>query len=82
MRAWQDSFFESRYIGSTDDTGTKPMHFSKIANAFNIRYEQISGEESFYSKIEDILKSREPILVEVMCDPDQLLELPMNIDEV
>lgn len=82
MRAWQDSFFESRYIGSTDDTGTKPMHFSKIASAFNLKYEQISGEESFYSKIQDILKSREPILVEVMCDPDQLLELPMNNDEV
>jgi acetolactate synthase-1/2/3 large subunit len=82
MRAWQDSYFDSRYIGSTDDTGTKPMNFSKIANAFNLRYEKISGEKSFYSKIEEILNSREPILVEVMCDPDQLLELPMSNDEV
>jgi acetolactate synthase-1/2/3 large subunit len=82
MRAWQDSYFDSRYIGSTDDTGTKPMHFSKIANAFNLRYENISGENSFYSKIEGILNSNEPILVEVMCDPDQLLELPMSNDEV
>jgi acetolactate synthase-1/2/3 large subunit len=82
MRAWQDSFFESRYIGSTDETGTKPMHFPKIADAFNLRYERISGEESFNSKIEEILNSREPILVEVMCDPDQILELPMSNDEV
>ena len=82
MRAWQDSYFESRYIGSTDETGTKPMHFAKIANAFNLKYEQISGMESFHSKIQGILSSSEPILVEVMCDPDQILELPMSNDEV
>jgi len=82
MRTWQDTFFESRYIGSTDDTGTKPMNFFKIAEAFNLRYEKISNSKDFEEKIEEILKSSKPTLVEVMCDPNQILELPMNSDVV
>ena len=82
MRTWQDTFFESRYIGSTDDTGTKPMNFFKIAEAFNLKYEKISNSKDFEDKIECILKSSAPTLVEVMCDPNQLLELPMNSDVV
>jgi acetolactate synthase-1/2/3 large subunit len=82
MRTWQDTFFESRYIGSTDDTGTKPMNFFKIAEAFNLRYEKISNSKDFEEKIEEILKSSTPTLVEVMCDHNQILELPMNSDVV
>lgn len=82
MRTWQDTFFESRYIGSTDDTGTKPMNFFKIAEAFNLKYEKISNSKDFEDKIEYILESSTPTLVEVMCDPNQLLELPMNSDVV
>lgn len=82
MRTWQDTFFESRYIGSTDDTGTKPMNFFKIAEAFNLKYEKISNSKDFEDKIEYILESSSPTLVEVMCDPNQLLELPMNSDVV
>jgi acetolactate synthase-1/2/3 large subunit len=82
MRTWQDTFFESRYIGSTDDTGTKPMNFFKIAEAFNLKYEKISNSKDFEDKIEDIVNSTTPTLVEVMCDPNQILELPMNSDVV
>jgi acetolactate synthase-1/2/3 large subunit len=82
MRAWQDTFFESRYIGSTDDTGTKPMNFLKIAQAFNLHYECIANEYEFQSKIEQIITSTKPTLVEVMCDPNQYLDLPMNSDVV
>jgi acetolactate synthase-1/2/3 large subunit len=82
MRAWQDTFFESRYIGSTDDTGTKPMNFSKIAQAFNLHYECIANKGEFSNKIESIINSTKPTLIEVMCDPDQFLDLPMNSDVV
>jgi len=82
MRAWQDTFFESRYIGSTDETGTRPMNFSKIAEAFNLQYESISHEEDFHNKISEIIKSTSPTLIEVMCDPNQFLDLPMNSDVV
>jgi acetolactate synthase I/II/III large subunit len=82
MRAWQDTFFESRYIGSTDETGTRPMNFSKIAEAFNLHYESISHEEDFHNKINEIIESTRPTLIEVMCDPNQFLDLPMNSDVV
>jgi acetolactate synthase-1/2/3 large subunit len=82
MRAWQDTFFESRYIGSTDETGTRPMNFSKIAEAFNLQYESISHEEDFHNKISEIIESTSPTLIEVMCDPNQFLDLPMNSDVV
>jgi acetolactate synthase-1/2/3 large subunit len=82
MRTWQDTFFDSRYIGSTDDTGAKPLNFSKIANAFGINYEVIKNEEEFWIKIEDISKFEGPMLVEVICDSNEKLQLPMNVDIV
>lgn len=82
MRAWQDSYFDSRYIGSTDETGTKPMNFARIANAFNIEYEVISSISEFNSKISFILERKEPMIVEVICDPNQTLDLPMKVDLV
>lgn len=82
MRTWQDTFFDSRYIGSTDETGTKPMNFVKVASAFKIDYEKILDCEDFHRKIEGIVNSSHPILVEVMCDPNQVLDLPMDVDVV
>jgi acetolactate synthase I/II/III large subunit len=82
MRAWQDTFFDGRYIGSTDQTGTKPMNFKKIAQAFNLRYEVIKSEKDFDKKIDKIFKKPGPIIVEVMCDTNQILSLPMTHDKV
>ena len=82
MRTWQDTFFDSRYIGSTDETGTKPMNFSKIASTFGLEYLIIKDELDFETKIDYILNARNPILVEVMCDPAQVLELPLESDVV
>jgi len=82
MRAWQDTFFNSRYIGSTDDTGTRPMNFEKLASAFDIEYLRISNSKDFDDKIESVINASNPILIEVICDPNQVLELPMSIDIV
>ena len=82
MRAWQDTFFDGRYIGSTDQTGTKPMNFKKIAQAFNLRYEIINSEKDFNKKIDKIFKKPGPIIIEVMCDTNQILSLPMTHDKV
>ena len=80
MRTWQDTFFKSRYIGSTDDTGAKPLNFSKVADAFGINYEVIRSEDDFQDKIQDITKFKGPMLVEVICDSSEKLQLPMNVD--
>jgi len=82
MRTWQDTFFDSRYIGSTDDTGTRPMNLCKISDAFGLKYEKIATKNDFTNKIAWILNLTCPILVEVICNPNQKLELPMSNDEV
>jgi acetolactate synthase-1/2/3 large subunit len=82
MRAWQDSFFESRYIGSTDDTGTKPLNFEKVAQAFDLSYECLRNPKELSSKIKGIIENPKPEIIEVICDPNQKLLLPMATDLV
>jgi len=80
MRTWQETYFEGRYIGSTDDTGAKPLDFKKLAFAFNLDYEQIISPKDMKSKMEKIVKSRNPQVIEVFCDSKQKLLLPMQED--
>lgn len=82
MRTWQDKFFESRYIGSTDETGAKPMNFKSISAAFGIPYTLIQSEHDFINKMPMILDSVGPMLVEVICNPNQIMQLPMEQDLV
>jgi acetolactate synthase-1/2/3 large subunit len=82
MRTWQDNFFEGRYIGSTDDTGAKPLNFERVAYAFGIDYVKIENPKDYHSKMSKITETRIPQLIEVMCRSDQRLHLPMEIDKV
>lgn len=82
MRTWQETYFEGRYIGSTDDTGTKPLDFNKISKAFNLEYEIIRNSNEFYDKINSIIENNKPMLIEVICDSNQQLLLPMETDLV
>ena len=45
-------------------------------------YDYLKDELDFETKIDYILNARNPILVEVMCDPAQVLELPLESDVV
>ncbi len=82
MRTWQDTFFEGRYIGSTRDTGAPVLNFAKIADAFDLPYSKISdvGELEIFCRTQ--LRQPEPKILEIMCDPDQRLYLPMSVDRV
>ena len=82
MRTWQETYFDGRYIGSTDDTGTKTMNFSKVSKAFNLDYEIIQDSKDFHDKIPSIVGTNQPMLIEVMCDSNQQLLLPMETDLV
>ena len=82
MRTWQETFFDSRYIGSTDDTGAKPLNFAKIADAFNLPYALLENDKYFETKMEEIIELNGPQIIEVMCDSNQKLLLPMEIDLV
>jgi acetolactate synthase I/II/III large subunit len=82
MRTWQDNFFEGRYIGSTEETGTKSLNFEKISKAFDLGYEKIKNKSEFFLKLPRIIGNQEPQLIEVMCDDNQKLIVPMNTDAV
>jgi len=82
MRTWQDNFFEGRYIGSTDDTGAKPLNFERVAYAFGIDYVKIENVKDYEVKMPKIISTRIPQLIEVMCKSDQELHLPMETDKV
>lgn len=82
MRTWQDNFFDGRYIGSTDDTGAKPLNFERVALAFGIDYVKIENAEDYLEKMPEITSTKIPQLIEVMCKSDQKLYLPMEIDKV
>lgn len=82
MRTWQNNFFDGRYIGSTDDTGAKPLNFERVAFAFGIDYVKIENVRDYLAKMPEITSTKTPQLVEVMCKSDQELYLPMEIDKV
>jgi acetolactate synthase-1/2/3 large subunit len=82
MRTWQNNFFEGRYIGSTDDTGAKPLNFERVAFAFGIDYVKIENIKDYLAKMPEITSTKIPQLIEVMCKSDQELHLPMEIDKV
>jgi acetolactate synthase-1/2/3 large subunit len=82
MRTWQETYFDSRYIGSTDETGAKPLNFAKIADAFNLPYVLLENESQFESKMREIVNFSGPQIIEVMCDSNQKLLLPMETDLV
>ena len=82
MRTWQNNFFDGRYIGSTDDTGAKPLNFERVAFAFGIDYVKIENVKDYLAKMPEITSTKIPQLIEVMCKSDQELHLPMEIDKV
>jgi acetolactate synthase-1/2/3 large subunit len=82
MRTWQDTYFDSRYIGSTDETGAKPLNFLKIADAFNLPYVLLENDKDFGKKMKEIIEFVGPQIIEVICDSNQNLLLPMESDLV
>lgn len=82
MRTWQEQFFDGRYIGSSDSTGTPSLNFEKIANAFEICFTRVATIEELKNFLLNDLRTPGPAIVELLCDPSQELFLPMEADSV
>lgn len=82
MRAWQDSFFNSRYIGSTTETGAPPLDFKALAFAFHIPYQSVESVAALRKALGESREEIGPQILELVCDPEQELFLPMQQDEV
>jgi len=77
IRHTQDSFFESKYIGSSKNGGVSLPDFQKIARAYGIKTMSINTNNELLKNIRLALKEKRPILCEVMTPPNQKL-IPSN----
>ncbi|CAG0910116.1 unnamed protein product [Cyprideis torosa] len=72
VRQWQTLFYDGRYAGT-------PMHspdFGYIAKAYGIAYEKVEKKDDIKPALERAMKKKGPILVEFLCDPNEVI-LPM-----
>ena len=66
IRKSQDDMVGGRY---TDDE--EILNFSKVADAFELPFHLIDDHKTIDSKLQKILSSDDPALIEVVCDPNQ-----------
>ena len=71
IRATQNKFFEGRFIGTDKDSGVSFPDLEKISFAYGIKYEKIAKIEDFEPVMEKINEYEGPVLIEVMCIPNQ-----------
>jgi acetolactate synthase-1/2/3 large subunit len=73
VRQWQKIFHNERY--SHTSLGDE-VSFTKLANAFGIKSMRITEDEEVEKVFKEALDANEPVLIECMIHPDDLV-LPM-----
>jgi len=73
VRQWQKIFYNERY--SHTSLGDE-VCFTKVAGAFGIQSMQITADEEVEKVFKKALRMNEPVVIECMIHPDDLV-LPM-----
>lgn len=73
IRATQNKFFEGRLIGTDSSSGVSFPEVEKIAYAYGIKFYKITNSNELERIIPQVLMEDEPIICEVMCQPNQIL---------
>ena len=71
MHNWADSFFKGRRLDTAKDTGDGTLNFVNIAKAFDLEHYLIKDFKKIKTDLKYILKSKKPLFVEVITDPQQ-----------
>ena len=71
IRRRQRDIFRNRTIGNDPSDGLPAPNFSKISDAAEIEYLKISTASDFKEKLPEILTQEKPLLVELICTPNQ-----------
>lgn len=71
IKATQDKFFESDYIGVNSRSGVSIPEVEKIAFAYGIPYIRIETNDDCDAKIKRCIEQEGPVLCEVVCDENQ-----------
>ncbi|MCU0666203.1 MAG: thiamine pyrophosphate-binding protein [Candidatus Omnitrophica bacterium] len=71
IRQTQDNFFNSRYVGSSKESGVSCPDILKVAKAYGLATERINSHKDMARKIKDILSSKKAFVCEVAVSDKQ-----------
>lgn len=73
IKQTQKNFFEGQYCGCGETSGVSLPDFEKVAQAFGIKAFKLECPEQVDESIDKMLSSDEPMLCEVVVNPDYIL---------
>lgn len=69
IRITQEKYFDSRYVGSTEDTGVHIPPFSNVAHCYGLRYRKLHSNIQVVTLLSSVLSNDDPEIIEVVLDP-------------
>lgn len=72
VRHGQKAHFRGKSYGTDSSNGLSFPDYSKIAEAFGIRYIKINGYDEIENGLSSLTENISPVICEVMCDPEQV----------
>ena len=73
IKTTQRAFFNGRFVGSEAGSGVILPSFEKIAAAYGLPYFRLGNNQELDTKLPGIFATEDPVLVEVMLDPFEVL---------
>ncbi|GBF23043.1 acetolactate synthase [Candidatus Gastranaerophilus sp. (ex Termes propinquus)] len=70
IKQTQANFFNGHLTGADPKSGVSMPDFCEVARAFGLKTVKISNVGEISAKIKEVLKAQEPVLCEVLIDPD------------
>ena len=69
----QDNLFNSKYVGSNNQSGVSNPDFVKISEAYGLKSFRFENNYDLESNIDDVLSTEGPVLCEILMVENQLL---------
>lgn len=72
IRKRQNNLFKGRTIGNDPSDGVPAPDFKKVAAGFGMEYLRIASRSELVGKLDHLFSNSRPVIIEVMCVPDQI----------
>jgi acetolactate synthase-1/2/3 large subunit len=73
IRVTQETYFENRYVASTESSGISLPALDKICHAYGLAYRKIEHNKEIAGQIKETLNVNAPEVIEVVVDPNKHL---------